>query len=734
MSQYRISDISSRMRLNDAINFDRFRYEEKIQQISLGKKYLKRSDDASVTDEIARIKNETTKTTQWGENLDLAVNWESANGARVDNILNSVHRVRELAVASNNGSVSPDSRINMAEELDGLLQTLIQDGNVTYVGTPMFSGKGLLPPHPEAWSEISTSTEPYATYVDSSSPTKKFSIDSAMPADGFKNMNQTEYTAWEAGQVPTGAGTYLPGWDTTNDRPNSWDPDEEPVQGDTGMPAAGGNDWANLTAPEYATWQATRTTYAVAGDVHDYDPGIGAAWAPGSEPITGDANMPSGNDWGDLTKPEFDDWLANTDGGYYYTDPPLSAPPTAAERTAFETANWDTVNTKTVAWTRFSSDPEPIKPHPPNDPGMPSDHDWRYLTKTEYSAWQAENPTSVDPGWYEDGSVNPASNGHVKQWPATHAPASGQTTVAGIYDANIGMPTTPVNQGGHTWDELDSEEYQDWRDAQLADAGTADFFDPGWDSINKHPNPWPRPQPSPVSGMSGMPSGNSWTELTETEFDAWSTANATDSNYLNYEWEGTDNLTLIQPGASGFKDKFFFDANGKTFTSLYEDPDNPTRITSVRYNGSDAQRTAQMAVKRTEVKYGMVGSGPNGLFIVPGKNTGDPDQMNVFESIVTLRNSLLSGNQPSDSDLLPIEEIADHVIGRVVNSTVNQKKLESMKDISFNNQVSLTNRLSSIEDLDVALAISQMTALESAFQASMQMVTRVNSMQLMNFL
>jgi len=740
------------LRLNDSITYDRYRYEKKIEQISTGKLYLKRSDDASVTDEVARLKNETAKTTQWGENLELAANWEEANGSRVDNILSSVHRVRELAVAANNGSIDPDSLSNMAEELNGLLETLIQDGNVTYVGTPMFSGKGLLPPQPEEWSEISTSTEPYATYTDSTRPYTKFKIDTAMPAGGFKTLNQNDYNDWStraiSGVPPQIWGAnddpqdYDPGWDAANNRPNPWNPGSEPEPGDLGMPAAGsGVSWGMMNQAQYWAWEADQASLGNAGTPRQYAPGWDAGnnrpfpWNP-TEPVAGvDPDMPTGNDWDNLSIGEFLTWVNNTSGGYYYTNPPLSSPPTPGEQADFIAANWDVGSGTTRSWSSFSVEPEPINPYPPSDPGMPSNNDWRYLTKTEYEAWQTENPDAIDPGWYEEVTFNgQVINGHTKQWPSPAAPEPGQTPVAGVYDPNLGMPTTAAVSGGHTWDELTSEEYMDWRAAQEADAGRADFFDPGWDAVNKRPNPWPRPQPSPVAGMNGMPSGHTWSELTEDEFDAWETSNALDGNYLDYAWDGTDNLTLIQPGASGFKDVFFFDSGGKTFTSMFEDPDDPTKVTSVRYNGSESQRTAQMAEKWTDVGYGMVGSGPEGLFIVTGDNPDDADELNVFDSIIRLRDVLEGGDQPSEADLSPIEDIADHIIGSVVDSTVNQKKLESMKEISFNTEVSLENRLSNIEDLDMALAISQMTALESSFQASMQMVQRVNSMQLMNFL
>jgi flagellin-like hook-associated protein FlgL len=722
--------------LNDAIQYDRYRYETKIHQISIGKKYLKRSDDASATDEIARIKNESSKTVQWGDNLDLAYNWEVANGSRIENILDSVHRVRELSVEANSGTLDPVSRENISKELDGLLQTLIEDGNVSYVGTPMFAGKGLKPPQPVEWEKISTSHVPYATYTDKSRPYKKFNVDNGMPASGFKNLNETEFNTWSATRhVAANADDYQdynPGWDTDNNRPNPWRPGNTPKSGELGMPAAGGHEWEELTQTEYNDW-------ANAQPVGAYKPGWDTAnsqpnaWEPGREPLAGETGMPvGGKTWDDLTETEFDDWLDNTEGGYYYTKPPLSRPPTAAEKTAFKAEVWDTAKNKPKQWDYFSTDPEPTKPYPPVDLGMPSDHDWRYLTKEEYESWKEANPASIDPGWYEDKSVNPPINGHTRQWPAPKAPIPGQSPVSGVYDPNLGMPSLPVEMGGHSWDELTPDEYMDWREAQLADAGREDFFDPGWDPINKHPNPWPRTQPQPVTGMTGMPSGHSWEELTEDEFNDWAEYNNDDDNYLRYKWDGTDNTSNLDPHASGFKDKFFFDPKGRTFQALYEDPDDPTKITGVKYNGSENPRSTQMAENNTDTNYGMVGEGPNGLFV--SKKADGTEDINVFDAIIRLRDALASGNQPSEGDLQPIQDIDDHMAGRLVETSVNQKKLEGMKNIAFTTQTSLENRLSDIEDLDVAFAASELSALQSAFQASLQLVNRVNSMQLLDYI
>jgi len=200
-----------------------------------------------------------------------------------------------------------------------------------------------------------------------------------------------------------------------------------------------------------------------------------------------------------------------------------------------------------------------------------------------------------------------------------------------------------------------------------------------------------------------------------------------------YTWDGTDNIANDDPTSSVFKDRYFFNPDGKAFTAHYDDADDPTLVTSVTYNGSQSKRDVQMAEKQTTVDYGMVGSGPKGLFIV-NDGAGGADTTNIFTALIDLRDALERGEQPSTEILKPVEDMTDHVIGMVVDSTVNQKKLESMKDIVRVSAISSENRLGDIEDLDVALAISQMSALEASFQASMQMVQRINGMQLMNFL
>jgi len=519
MSQYSTSNLSTTLNLNSAISYNRYLYEQKILQISTGRAYNKRSDDASATDEIARLKNEITKIDQWDSNLGMARGWELATETNLNSVLGLMGRATELTVSANNGTLSPEERENISIEVDGIIESLLQVANADYVGTPLFAGKGIKPAHTAEWSEISTS----------------------------------------------------------------------------------------------------------------------------------------------------------------------------------------------------------VKPKYPSDLGMPSNHGWSTLTEDEYLEWKVANPYSVDPGW--DGAA-----GKTREWPQASEPHySG--SLSGPYDPNAGMPERK------SWNELEPDEYMDWRDAQMANTsppGQTDFFDPGWDAVNKHPNPWPTPSPEPVCGMNGMPSGHAWNELTEDEFQSWVDYTDLNANPNGYAWDGTDNIAGDAPGSTAFEQCYFVDPNNKTFTALYEDVDDPTKITSVQYNGSVSTRTTQIAENKTNVDYGIAGAGENGLFIVTDSDGNE--ELNVFDSLIHLRDALENGGQPGESTLEAVHESLAHITDNVVYNSVNQKKLESMETTISAASISFTNRLSDVEDLDIALAASQLSALEVGLQASLQMVSRMNSMQLINFL
>jgi flagellar hook-associated protein 3 FlgL len=208
--------------------------------------------------------------------------------------------------------------------------------------------------------------------------------------------------------------------------------------------------------------------------------------------------------------------------------------------------------------------------------------------------------------------------------------------------------------------------------------------------------------------------------------------------------------SLVQTGNSKYNGKYLFEGVGGTnMTGV--DPFAVTRnaegqITAVTYEGSSTQRTVQTSDTETAT-YGLVGVGTaspsanqdKGIF----KFTSLEDvagvwtevEVNTFDNLVRWRDAL------EDGDLTDMEEITervqrslDHVIGKVIENASSQQKFDNYLDNLSTLEASQTNRLSDVEDLDVTAAITNLTTMQANLQASLQMVTRMNAMSIVNFI
>ncbi len=117
-----------------------YNYATQQERISKGKQYLKRSDAPAETDMISRVKNANIKIDRWRTNAKRAKEWELATESKLQSILEDTQRVRELNVQANSDVTDDGSRVNIATEINGILEGLVQAGNATYLGTYMFAG------------------------------------------------------------------------------------------------------------------------------------------------------------------------------------------------------------------------------------------------------------------------------------------------------------------------------------------------------------------------------------------------------------------------------------------------------------------------------------------------------------------------------------------------------------------------------------------------------------------
>jgi flagellar hook-associated protein 3 FlgL len=119
-----------------------------------------------------------------------------------------------------------------------------------------------------------------------------------------------------------------------------------------------------------------------------------------------------------------------------------------------------------------------------------------------------------------------------------------------------------------------------------------------------------------------------------------------------------------------------------------------------------------------------------------GDDTPDPPNVDIFDTIRELRNRLRdpSANGPPAGVLDDLDAALDQVLRArgTVGATLN--RLDMTQDQLRSLEVTLEAQRSSLEDLDIVAAISELQSRENAFQASLAVTARVIQPSLLNFL
>lgn len=166
-------------------------------------------------------------------------------------------------------------------------------------------------------------------------------------------------------------------------------------------------------------------------------------------------------------------------------------------------------------------------------------------------------------------------------------------------------------------------------------------------------------------------------------------------------------------------------------TATAADPFVATRvggsITAVTYQGNDEARSIQVN-DGAVAAYGETGAGQDGLFVAAD------DGVDMFATLVQLRDELLTGDSPTDATLTDIAKSVDHAVRKMVGNGIRQQRYESLAKRSTTTKDEIRGRVSALQEVDMAHAITELAQLEAALQASMQMAVRMQGMRLMDFI
>ncbi|HYQ75311.1 flagellar hook-associated protein FlgL [Cellulomonas sp.] len=109
-------------------------------QMSSGKKINAASDDPSGTADVLRLQGEQRQLAQYGRNASDGEAWLTTINDALTTSLSTLRKARDLTVQGGNGALGINSRIALAQEIEGLRDNLLAQANTTYLGRSVFAG------------------------------------------------------------------------------------------------------------------------------------------------------------------------------------------------------------------------------------------------------------------------------------------------------------------------------------------------------------------------------------------------------------------------------------------------------------------------------------------------------------------------------------------------------------------------------------------------------------------
>lgn len=110
------------------------------EQLSSGKSVQRPSDSPAAAVAALRYRADIRRSEQLKRNADDAQGWLDTTDRALTGGIDVLNRVRELVLQGRNGSMSTADRAAIAQEVDGLRESLLAVGNTTYLGRPVFGG------------------------------------------------------------------------------------------------------------------------------------------------------------------------------------------------------------------------------------------------------------------------------------------------------------------------------------------------------------------------------------------------------------------------------------------------------------------------------------------------------------------------------------------------------------------------------------------------------------------
>lgn len=109
-------------------------------RLSSGRRVQYPSDDPASATLAMRLRSAVADNDQYQRNASAAISWLQTTDSALQDVVQTLHRARELVVSGARGDLPDSARQALAEEMDQLLRHLVEVGNTQHGGRYIFGG------------------------------------------------------------------------------------------------------------------------------------------------------------------------------------------------------------------------------------------------------------------------------------------------------------------------------------------------------------------------------------------------------------------------------------------------------------------------------------------------------------------------------------------------------------------------------------------------------------------
>ncbi len=151
----RVSDLAATSTLTNNLRRTNFRLNQLQNMLATGTRINDPSDDPSAAEHSLLLRSDIRNTEQYQRNIDEGVGFMDYVDSTLDDLVNTLIRIRGLAIQGASDTVNPGDRSIIASEVNELLEHVISQAQAKYRGRSVFAGTETLE---TPYSEIRSAT------------------------------------------------------------------------------------------------------------------------------------------------------------------------------------------------------------------------------------------------------------------------------------------------------------------------------------------------------------------------------------------------------------------------------------------------------------------------------------------------------------------------------------------------------------------------------------------------